>query len=76
MTEMKIDFRKRVDAQRDLRVAFVEGYAVFEHIGEEQSFNPVQRKIRLKRKLEKRWFTRRPLNLYQAARHRKRRGSA
>lgn len=76
MTAMEIDFRERVDAQRDLRVAFIEGYGVFEHIGEDLSFNPGQRRIRLRRALERSWVTRRPLELYLALRGRKRRGPA
>lgn len=39
MARTELDMRDRFNAQRDVRAAFVEGLDVFEHIGDDASFN-------------------------------------
>ena len=39
MQRTEMDMRDRFNRQRDFHAGFVEGYSVFDHIGEEQSFN-------------------------------------
>jgi hypothetical protein len=39
MARTELDMRDRFNAQREIRAAFVEGLDVFEHIGDDASFN-------------------------------------
>lgn len=71
MTHMEHDFARRFDGQCKVKGAYIEGYDVFEHIGEEQSFNPSNRKGKLKDRLEANWMTRIPLRAYLAIKHRR-----
>jgi glycosyltransferase involved in cell wall biosynthesis len=59
MTVMELDFCARVDRDADTKIAFLEGYCAFEHLGRDRSFNPTQklrvRKIALLRNPITRW---------------------
>lgn len=65
MTEMEIEFCRRVDGQNAIRSGFIEGYGVFRHIGESQTFNPSVRRRHLRESLEKFPPTRAAVRLYQ-----------
>ena len=39
MSETEIEFTNRVESQKEIKIAQVEGYHIFKHIGKEQSFN-------------------------------------
>lgn len=70
MTKMELDFARRVDEQARFRVAYIDGYDVFEHIGAEYSFNPSAKRSVLKARLLKNPLTRWPFQLYLHLRHR------
>jgi glycosyltransferase involved in cell wall biosynthesis len=59
MTTMEIDFCKRVNADSETVIAFIEGYDSFLHLGQDRSFNPTRlkrvRKIALLRNPLTRW---------------------
>lgn len=71
MTTMELDFSRRVDEQTRFRVAFIDGYDVFEHIGAAHSFNPSARRAALGARLRANPVTRWPFQLYLRLRHRK-----
>ena len=50
VTEM--DFCRRLEAQAQMRVAFIEGYTSFVHLGQDRSFNPLLRRQRWIKPLE------------------------
>lgn len=52
MPRTELDFCARVDAQTGLRVAWLDGYSVFENLGAEESTNPAVRRARLLRGIE------------------------
>jgi len=65
MTKTEIEFCQRVDSQQEVKIAYIEGYEPFRHIGEEESFNPSRKREQMKEWLEKRWATRMLLQLYR-----------
>ena len=70
MTKMELDFCKRFNAQDRYKAAYIEDYEIFEHLGHEHSFNPGQKRAKLKRLLENNNLTKIPFKFYFWLKHR------
>ena len=69
MTKMEIDFVWRVAKQTDIKIAYIPGLNVFEHIGIDHSYNPGVKRTLLREKLLKNIFTKYPFRFYLSMKH-------
>jgi len=64
MDKTEIDFCKRFIFGNKYKAAYIDGYDVFKHLGERQSFNPNAKKARIKKMLSSNILTRIPMNTF------------
>ncbi len=70
MTVTEIDFCQRFERQDRWRFAWIPGYNVFQHTGEEQTFNPSVLRRKKRERIEKLWLGKTAVGAYRWVRDR------